>query len=142
MNSRAALSRIFAGMLADVDDYVHLRELLVQQFDAALHHRTGDIRAIGERISELAAILDGRRRERMLLARLLIVDPSVRASVAAVTRRLRGEARARFDSCWASLEALVRECKALNQRNCRLLMDQHDIMRRVLDRDMDTYAPA
>jgi len=36
----------------------------------------------------------------------------------------------------------VKECKALNMRNCRLLMDQHDIMQRVLQTEADTYAPA
>jgi flagella synthesis protein FlgN len=142
MKTRDALSRIFADMCADVEDYVRLRDLLEEQFGAALQHRTDEIGAIGVRITELAAILEERRRERVRLAGVLAVSPAARPSMAAVVRHLQGTARTRFAACWSSLEALVRECKALNLRNCHLLMDQQDIMRRVLDTQVDIYAPA
>jgi flagella synthesis protein FlgN len=62
--------------------------------------------------------------------------------MSAVAQRLQGASRSAFDNCWSALEAAVQECKALNTRNCRLLMDQHDIMQRVLQTESDTYAPA
>lgn len=142
MKHREALSRIFAGMRADVHDYGRLRELLEAQFTAALQHRSADIGEIGERILELTSTLEDRRRERVELAGLVLAGRSPRVSIAAVAERLQGAARETFDACWTTLEASVKECKTLNMRNCCLLMDQNDIMQRVLNAEADTYAPA
>lgn len=141
MKPREAFNKIFVGMRADVHDYRRLHDLLEAQFMAALQHRTDEIRTIGEDIVALTSALDERRRERVELVRL-VAAPGTPVSIAAVAQRLQGAAREAFDACWKSLEAAVNECKELNLRNCRLLMDQHDIMQRVLETEADTYAPA
>lgn len=148
MTRREALQKLFQGMHADVQGYRRLRELLDEQFEAALQHRTEQVREVVERISALAQELEARRRERVdLVGRL--APRAAPPSIGAVAGMLQGAARATFESCWSSLEKLVHECKRLNQRNCRLLMDQYEIMRRVLDdlahgagSEAGTYAPA
>jgi flagellar biosynthesis protein FlgN len=142
VNRREAFTKIFHGMRADVHDYSRLRELLEVQFAAALRHRTEEIREVGERIVELVSVLDARRRERVQLASHLSDSRTGRVTMSSVAARLQGTSRSAFDACWSALEAAVQECKALNMRNCRLLMDQHDIMQRVLNAEADTYAPA
>lgn len=141
MKQREAFSRIFAGMRADLHDYRDLRELLEAQFLAALEHRSADICDIGARITALAATLEQRRAERAALAALL-APRGGRIAMRTVAQRLQGASRSAFDTCWSALETAVRDCKDLNLRNCRLLMDQHDIMQRVLHAEPDTYAPA
>jgi flagella synthesis protein FlgN len=141
MKPREAFQRIFAGMRADLQDYRRLRELLEAQFVAAVQHRSDEIAEIGTQISALTSVLDARRAERQQLAALL-VPRGARPSMSAVANRLEGASRSAFDTCWQSLESSVRDCKALNLRNCRLLMDQYDIMQRVLSAESDTYAPA
>lgn len=141
MTRRDAFGRIFAGMRADLQAYRELRELLEQQFHAALEHRSADIQDIGERITALAGVIEQRRRERVELVTML-TPRNARACIASIAERLQGPSRAAFDACWRALESAVRECKALNLRNCRLIMDQHEIMQRVLKAESDTYAPA
>lgn len=141
MKPREAFGKIFAGMRADLHDYRRLRELLESQFIAALNHRTDDIRVLGEDITALASTLDLRRRERFALATLL-VPAGAPVSISTLAQRLQGASRSAFDTCWASLETAVRDCKALNARNCALLMGQYDIMQRVLQAEENTYAPA
>jgi flagella synthesis protein FlgN len=140
MKPREAFQRIVAGMRADLQDYQKLRELLEEQFGAAVQHRTEEIADIGAKITALAEVLDARRVERQQLVALL-VPRGARASMSAVAERLQGASRSAFDTCWQSLESAVRDCKALNMRNCRLLMDQYDIMQRVLSTEANTYAP-
>lgn len=140
MKQGEAFRRLFAGMRADLHDYHDLRALLEAQFEAALHHRSTEICDIGERITVLARMIERRREERVKLARRLVREPGS-APMSAIADRLQGVPRAAFETCWRSLEAIVGECKALNLRNCRLLMDQHEIMQRVLNAEQDTYAP-
>lgn len=141
MKPREAFNRIFAGMRADLQDYRTLHDLLEAQFEAALQHRTEALAAIGERIVELTNVLEERRAERQRLA-ARVVPRGARLSMTAVASRLQGASRATFETCWKALETAVRDCKALNIRNCRLLMEQYDIMQRVLSSETDTYAPA
>jgi flagella synthesis protein FlgN len=142
MTAREALGRLIKGVHADLGDYRTLRELLDVQFEAALKHRAAMISDIAERITELTAQLEKRRLERVALAKVLIgKQPNV--TISAVAARLPASTRAAFDEWWQSLEKLVQECKRLNQRNCDLLMNQHEILRRVLQAaGGDTYAPA
>jgi len=145
MKPREALNRIFSGMRADLHDYSALRELLDAQFRAALEHRASEICDLGARITALAGQIEQRRLERVELATGLAAqtpNAARQALMSAVAERLQGTSRAAFEACWKALEHAVRECKALNLRNCRLLMDQHDIMRRVLDQESDIYVPA
>jgi len=111
------------------------------QFEAALQHRTEALTEIGERIIAVTSILEQRRKERQQLV-ASVLPQGTPLSMAAVADRLQGASRAAFESCWKALESAIRECKILNMRNCRLLMDQYEIMQRVLNVQSDTYAPA
>jgi flagella synthesis protein FlgN len=142
MTLREALGRLIKGVHADLGDYRTLRELLDVQFDAALKHRSAVISDIADRISALTAQLDKRRAERVALAKMLVGKQSS-VTISAVSARLPANARHAFDEWWQTLETLVQECKRLNQRNCDLLMNQHEILQRVLQTDGGgTYAPA
>lgn len=142
MTLREALGRLIKGVHADLGDYRTLRELLDVQFEAALKHRSAVISDIADRISALTAQLDKRRAERVALAKMLVGKQSS-VTISAVSARLPANARPAFDEWWQTLEKLVQECKRLNQRNCDLLMNQHEILQRVLQTDGGgTYAPA
>ena len=142
MTLREALGRLIKGVHADLGDYRTLRELLDAQFEAALKHRSAVISDIADRISALTAQLDKRRAERVALAKMLVGKQSS-VTISAVSARLPANARPAFDEWWQTLEQLVQECKRLNQRNCDLLMNQHEILQRVLQTDGGgTYAPA
>lgn len=142
MTLREALGRLIKGVHADLGDYRTLRELLDVQFEAALKHRSAVISDIADRISALTAQLDKRRAERVALAKMLVGKQSS-VTISAVSARLPANARPAFDEWWQTLEKLVHECKRLNQRNCDLLMNQHEILQRVLQTDSGgTYAPA
>ncbi len=141
MTNRQALERLFAGMRTDLADYARLRDLLEEQFTAALHHRSAELTGLAERILALTAVLEERRRERVELVRRLLGQESRQASLQKVAARVPRAARNAFDACRSQLESLVRECKALNLRNCRLVMSQYEIMQRVLGEESHTYAP-
>jgi flagella synthesis protein FlgN len=142
MTVREALGRLIKGVHADLGDYRTLRELLDAQFDAALKHRSAVITDVADRISALTAQLDKRRAERLALAKVLAGKQS-NVTISAVSARLPANARPAFDEWWQTLEQLVQECKRLNQRNCDLLMNQQEILQRVLQADAGgTYAPA
>lgn len=142
MTVREALGRLIKGVHADLGDYRTLRELLEAQFEAALKHRSAVITDVADRISALTAQLEKRRLERVALAKVL-AGKQGNVTIAAVSARLPANARPAFDEWWNALEKLVQECKRLNQRNCDLLMNQHEILQRVLRTDAGgTYAPA
>jgi len=142
MTVREALGRLIKGVHADLGDYRTLRELLDAQFEAALKHRSAVIGDVADRISALTAQLEKRRIERVALAKVLAGKPN-HVTIAAVSARLPASARPAFDEWWQTLEKLVQECKRLNQRNCDLLMNQHEILQRVLQAEGGgTYAPA
>lgn len=142
MTAREALGRLIKGVHADLGDYRMLRELLEAQFEAALKHRTAVIGDIAERISQLTTQLEQRRLERVALAKRL-VGKQTGVTISAVAARLPRQARPAFDEWWKALEKMVQECKRLNQRNCNLMMQQQEILQRVLQAGGgDTYAPA
>lgn len=140
-----ALLRLAAGVHADVGDYERLRERLEAQFDASLHHDGGRLAWLADEIVALCNTLDGRRHERNGLLRVFaaaLKGLSPADAVPALLAHLPGSRRVAAADDWANLRLLVRECKALNVRNGRLLMDQHEIMQRVLKDGDDVYAPA
>lgn len=141
MTFEGAVDRLVRGMQADLQDYGSLHELLELQFRAALGHESHAIAEIAQRIMKMATALEMRRRERQKLATLLVAGKAP-VSIKAVSARLPGEWRPNFDAAWSRLEQLVRECKHLNSRNCRLMMGQYEVMQRVLQADVNTYAPA
>jgi flagellar biosynthesis protein FlgN len=144
MTSATTLRRIFNGMLADISDYRSLRQLLEAQFSAALRHRAQEINEVVSRILELTVALDRRRQERVELASTFLAGKVAPASVSlqALSEQLPLPTRKKFVDCCKTLEALVKECKRLNRRNCNLLTAQHDVMRRVLKTEVHIYAPA
>lgn len=145
MTRREALETVVRGIVADLADYRQMKLLLEAQFEAALAHRSDAITEVGEHIVALAASMEARRVERVRLAGRLagrVADVGEPASMAGVFALLGEAARARAQAAWRALEVLVVECKTLNARNCRLLMDQHEIMQRVLHKESDIYAPA
>lgn len=144
MSRQQILLRLAQGMQADIADYRSLRALLQTQFDAALRHRTVELAQVAQDISTLCETLHARRVERV---ELVDACADVTASVAredrvmAVLAQLPVTYHALAQSVWQTLQELVLECKTLNLRNCTLLMDQHEIMQRVLDHENDIYAP-
>lgn len=144
MTAREALGRLIKGVRADLGDYRKLRELLDTQFEAALKHRTAVISDVSERITELTTRLEQRRVERVALAKALVGKQTngAKVTISAVEARLPASTRTAFNEGWQHLETLVQECKRLNQRNCNLMMTQHEILQRVLRvGGGDTYAP-
>jgi flagella synthesis protein FlgN len=136
------VSRLLAGLRSDVADYCRLEKLLSAQFDAAMRHQAEEMGAVVAQILALTAILETRRSERVALAAAILSCSASKVSISAVSARLQAAPRAVFDQYCGTLEALVRECKRLNLRNCQLITSQQDIMRRVLNAPQDTYAPA
>lgn len=140
-----ALLRLAAGVRADVADYERLRDRLEAQFDAALRHDTAGLARLADEIVAQCGTLDERRHERNGLLRVFAaalkgIPPA--DVVPALLGHLPVPQRGAAATDWVTLGALVRECKALNVRNCQLLMDQHEIMQRVLNDGDGIYAPA
>jgi len=139
MKPGAAIDRVMRGVGEDVRGYRELCELLETQFAAAMAHDGPQLEELAARITGRVDALEARRAERVRLVHELF---GAHARMATVIESLGGARRQMLDAGWQSLEALVRRCKQLNERNCQLLVTQHDIMRRVLHGDAETYAPA
>ena len=141
MTPRQRLAAIARGMQADIDGYAALRGLLGRQFEAALRHDTGAMRDVAEAISEQVAVLERHRSERVQHATALS-GGGVPASMPELFQRVGGPARLQLSGMWSTLEAQVHDCKAQNVRNCRLIMEQGELMRRVLVGEDSIYVPA
>ncbi|MGO4377354.1 flagellar export chaperone FlgN [Pseudoduganella sp. RAF53_2] len=127
------------GIAADMADYQSMLDLIEQQFDAAIRHQSVRLGEIAEAIGTLAAMMDDRRKQRFDLAvRLTGPQPSMLQ----VFALLKPEPRARLESDWKALEAMVLKAKELGKRNAELLAEQFTIMQRVLHGDDQTYEPA
>lgn len=132
-----ALSR---GINRDLVSYRRLKELLDSQFDAAMHHDAVRLVAAGLAVEQLAGEIEVRRQERIDLLRQLF-DSDSRASMEQVFELLPEAPSRMFRNWWSTLEAMVRDCKAQNERTCRLLTDQQEIMQRILGDREDIYVP-
>lgn len=141
MIRRQAIQRLVYGVQNDVADYRALRLLLQAQFDAALRHRTAELADVAADISALCEVLQVRRRERLELLEVCVGEGAPADAMMAVLSKLPAVYGAAALALWQTLQDLVRECKAFNQRNCALLMDQHALMQRVLNQESDIYAP-
>lgn len=139
MNPSNALVRLMRGIGEDVRAYRGLQTLLDAQFDAALGHRTERLRELADQLLAEVETIDARRRERVELVQNLI---GAGGSVSATFGLLPAAQRQAIESGWQTLETLALRCKQQNQRNCLLMTDQHDIMRRVLHGEGSLYAPA
>ncbi|WP_326536798.1 flagellar protein FlgN [Pseudorhodoferax sp.] len=139
---RPAVERLLRDVQADLADYAELAELLEQQFASALRHDGPALEELAERIVAVVDQLDARRQFRIgLVARLTgdAATPGVPALLAQWPAARRGAVQA----LWDRLEEAVRDCKARNLRNARLMTEQHALLARVLHGPEDTlYADA
>lgn len=141
MTRNELLVLVTRGLNADLVDYGELKKLLEAQFDAALHHQSARLAELADTIVSLTETIDGRRRERMeLVGALLEGDPE--PSMDKVFALLPEKPSRMLQEWWSELENLARDCKAQNARACSLIMDQHEIMQRVLNGEADIYVPA
>lgn len=138
MTRRDALLLVLRGTADDVVAYTALTELLQQQFDAALHHRSAQLSQLAAQVSDLVDAMDQRRRQRVSLVQALLGKGG---TISGVTELLQGEARLQLEKNWAALQQMVPECKRLNSRNSELLSEQYSIMQRVLHGEEQIYAP-
>lgn len=133
------LARLLRDLHADRSAYARLRELLEEQFQAALRHRSEQLGGLAADIVALVEQLDQRRavRSELLLA---LLGRNSKPSVEALLQRLSGASAQTLAAAWQGLEQQVIECKALNLRNCQLITDQHALMQRVLGIEEASYA--
>ncbi|KAF7599959.1 MAG: hypothetical protein CGU28_06575 [Candidatus Dactylopiibacterium carminicum] len=137
------LKRIVFGIQSDLVDYRSLRELQEKQFEAALRHDTAALVDVASDMGMLCAELERRRRHRVAL---LEQEPELarlpcEQQVPSLLEQLPSAPRTLAMAAWQDLGGLIRECKALNTRNCQLIVDQYEIMQRVLGQEEATYAP-
>lgn len=126
---RPELVRLLRDMDADVLDYRRLRTLLQEQFEAAMRHQGERLQQLAGAITETVDGLEGRRAARVeLVHQLAGAQAAMDAALVLLPSPLKEAAAAR----WATLQALVRECKQSNARNGRLMTDQQAILQRVL----------
>jgi flagella synthesis protein FlgN len=139
MSMAEALVQLLGGMHADRRSYTLLRGLLEEQFQAALRQRADALLDLAERIGALVDGLNAQRLQRRgLVARLLGRNDGL--SMQAVLQGLPKASAGVLGQAWAALEQQVRECKALNARNCELIVEQQALMQRLLGVERDTYA--
>jgi flagella synthesis protein FlgN len=139
MTRKEVLACLMRDVALDLDGYRELSVLLDDQFHAALRYETAKLGEVAARIATLVDALESRRAQRVALVSGLLGKG---ATMAGVLPLLNGAVRDALESGWKSLESLVQESKQRNERNCKLLMDQHGIMQRVLHGEEQIYAPA
>jgi len=137
--STEALAALLRDLQADCAAYGRLRELLEAQFQAALRHQAEPLQRLADEIVVLVDELDAHTRMRGLLLRKLL-GSQCDASMSRLLSRLPTTAAQALGDIWATLEGQVRECKALNQRNCQLITEQQALMRRVMGVEEGLYA--
>ncbi len=133
------LRQLTDGLRHDLAAYDDLRELLNQQFNAALKHDADQMSELSARILTQVATLDVQRaRRRDLLVSLLgsAVEPSVRT----LLQRLPASAAQPIAVLWRALEQALTACKTLNLRNCQLITEQQALMQQLMGREEHVYA--
>ena len=139
LSRQDAMRELLAGIAQDLLAYASLKDLLQQQFEAALRHRAAELGAAAEAISVLVDAMELRRQQRVALVQRLL-GPS--ATMMQAFALLKSTARERMEADWTTLEQSVVECKRLSKRNGDLLVEQYSIMQRVLHGEEHIYAPA
>lgn len=122
---------IAQGMQADIQGYEQLRLLLKAQFHAALRHDATAMEQVALQIAAQAQLLGQSTEGRVLHVRALL-GSGQHVSMSAVFMQLKAPLQQQMQALWAQLEALVQECKAMNLRNCQLIMEQAELMRQVV----------
>ncbi len=133
------LRQLSDGLRQDLSAYDDLRELLNQQFNAALKHDADQMSELSARILTQVAALDVQRaRRRELLVSLLgsAVEPSVRS----LLQRLPASTAQPIAVQWRALEQALTACKTLNLRNCQLISEQQALMQQLMGREEHVYA--
>ncbi|MFT7772929.1 flagellar export chaperone FlgN [Roseateles sp.] len=137
--STEALAALLRDLQADRSAYARLRDLLEAQFQAALRHQAEPLQRLADEIVALVDELDAHTRQRALLLRKLLGSQG-EPSMSRLLQRLPSTASQALGDIWTALEEQVRECKALNQRNCQLITEQQALMRRVMGVEEGLYA--
>jgi flagella synthesis protein FlgN len=140
MKASEALSLLLRDLQADRAGYGRLRGLLDEQFQAALAHRSERLASLADEIVSLVDELNGRGLKRGALLQQLAARPGEAPSMGALLRRLPEPLARSLGQAWQALELLVQDCKAVNQRNCHLITEQHALMQRVLGVEEVLYA--
>lgn len=138
--TREQMAALMQSVRDDLAACVAMRDLLEAQFAAVLHQQTDELMETAKRIAALGDAMLLRRQAQIGLVRSLsgnAATPSMAAALAAMPSAL----SVTLADWNAQFVQQMRECKALNQRNGRLLGDQHALMQRVLGAEVDTYAP-
>jgi len=133
------LSLLMKGVSEDVKAYRTLQTLLEEQFDAALRYQAARLNALAEQVTETVDALEQRRQQRVFLIENLL---GAGGTMAGAFPLLTSGARTALESGWQLLEELVVDCKQRNVRNCKLMMEQQDIMQKVMHGEEHIYAPA
>lgn len=139
MKASDAVIQLLRDLHADGFGYKLLRDLLEQQFQGALKHQADVLLRVGDEIEVLCSQMEQRRARRMELIRALLRD-APRPSMTRLLESLPGTVAQTLAGMWAEVEQLLHVCQELNQRNCRLIMDQQAVMQRLLGEDGGTYA--
>lgn len=138
MTRQQAHGLLLDGVRLDVADGGAVRDLLEQQFDAAVRHRTAELTGLAARLTPLLDAMEARRQQRVSLVRALL---GPQATMDAYFATLAAAARAEAQAAWDELERIVLACKQATHRNATLLAEQHSVMQRVLHGEDDIYAP-
>ncbi|NCT85672.1 MAG: flagellar protein FlgN [Comamonadaceae bacterium] len=137
--STEALAALLRDLQADRSAYAQLRELLEAQFQAALRHQAEALQRLADEIIALVDLVEARGRQRGLLLRQLLGTQG-EPRMDRLLQRLPAKAAQALGGLWTALEQQVRDCKALNQRNCQLITEQQALMRRVMGVEEELYA--
>lgn len=145
MIEESPVKRLLRGIQADLADYRSLRDLLETQFEKALEHDTAGLSRLGKEIGSMCERLGARQAERLALLEGpdlgFTSGSSAPERMAQLFDGLPAALRSLSQAAWTELVALVRECKALNTRNCTLIVEQHETMQRVLGAESGVYVP-
>lgn len=140
---RQRWAHIALGMQQDMAAYRALETMMGEQFHAALRHDAAAMQAVAQRITAQAQILEQSRQQRVAHAQALL-PAGTPVTMTALFKQLQGPLQQQLHHLWRQLESLVQHCKALNVRNCQLIMEQAHTMRQVLGanpREEGIYGP-
>ena len=126
------------GVTIDISEAATILMLLERQFEAAVHHRSGELSTLAGELAPLLEAMEARRQQRVQLVRALL---GAQGTMAQYIATLAPDPRAAFEAAWDALEQTVRACKDATTRNGQLLAEQHSVMQRVLHGEEQLYAP-
>ncbi|WP_229429313.1 flagellar export chaperone FlgN [Massilia sp. ST3] len=138
LTRQQAVALLLDGVRLDVQDGAAVRDLLEQQFEAAVRHRSSELTQLAEQLTPLLDTMEARRQQRVSLVRALL---GPQATMDAFFATLDAGARGAAQAAWSELEAVVTACKAATTRNASLLAEQYTVMQRVLHGEDGIYAP-